>query len=100
MIRVLRGNSAINNGGGNGGWAGRSGDSGQNANSNYDAGLLSHTFTVSPGLNAGQNVKYRLQLGCDKTGSNNTSCSANCGSGTDSFDLAYLSVMEVENDNL
>ena len=46
-----------------------------------------------------ENVKYRLQLGCDKAGSNNTSCSANCGSGTDSFDLAYLSVMEVENDN-
>ena len=96
VIRVLRGNSTINNGGGNNGWAGRSGDSGQNASNNYDAGLIRHTFTDSPGLNAGQNVNYKCQLKAQKSGGGNWSMQANFGVGTFGISGASLTVMEVD----
>ena len=63
----------------------------------YDTANLVHQLTDNPNTNAGQNVKYRLQFQCSYAG--NGAISANCGTNTDSFDLASLSVMEVENDD-
>ena len=80
-------------------WTGDTG-AGNPGGNMYDTANLVHQFTDNPNTNSGQNVKYRLQLGCHKTGSNNTTATAHCGTNTDSFDLTYLSVMEVENDNL
>jgi len=98
VLRVAKdGNTNDNANTVGGSWTGdtAAGNTGSNT---YDTANLVHQFTDSPNTNAGQNVKYRLQLQCNYNYGSG-SASANCGTNTDSFDLASLSVMEVENDN-
>ena len=80
-----------------GSWTGAEAAGNPGGNS-YDTSTLGHQLTDSPNTNVGQNVQYRLQLQCNYNYGSGSS-SANCGTATDSFDLASLSVMEVDNDN-